>query len=90
VSRELRAAERIAREQPATLIRHRDRGSKSCSKISRGKLPTIAANLEDIVVIDQSDDLAEAAVVRQQDGQPRMYFIYFRRNGLGQWLIEEM
>jgi hypothetical protein len=53
-------------------------------------LGAIAAGLPDIVPLDQADNLAEAALVSDDDGQPALYFIYFRRDGLGRWLIEEM
>jgi len=53
-------------------------------------LPTIAASLEDLVVVERLVDLAEAAIVRQEGGTSFLYFIYFRQDGLGRWLIEEM
>ena len=53
-------------------------------------LPRIAAGLENLLVVEQVDDLAEAAVVRREGGTSFLYFIYFRRNSLGRWLIEEM
>jgi hypothetical protein len=53
-------------------------------------LPTIAASLEDLALVEQLDDLAEAAVVRQEGGTPFLYFIYFSRDGLGRWRIEGM
>jgi len=54
------------------------------------KLPNIAASLENLVVVEQVDDLAETAVARQEEGSSFLYFIYFRRDGLGRWRIEEM
>src|SRR5262249_51743247 len=53
-------------------------------------LPAIASSLESLSVVEQLDDLAEAAVVRQEDDTPFVYFVYFRRDNLGSWLIEEM
>jgi parallel beta-helix repeat protein len=53
-------------------------------------LPGVAASLEDPVLVELLDDLAEAAVVRLEGVTPFLYFIYFRRDGLGRWLIEEM
>ena len=40
--------------------------------------------------MERVDDLAEAAVVRQEGATAFLYFIYFRRDRLGRWLIEEM
>ncbi len=53
-------------------------------------LPAIAASLGDLEVLEQVGDLAETAIVQQENGAPFLYFIYFRRDGLGRWLIEEM
>jgi hypothetical protein len=53
-------------------------------------LPAVAGGLEDIVASGQADSLAEAVLLREQDGQSFLYFIYFRRDTLGRWLIEEM
>jgi sugar lactone lactonase YvrE len=53
-------------------------------------LGTIAASLEDLVVVEQLNDLAEAAIVRREGDTSFLYFIYFRRDSLGRWLIEEM
>jgi len=50
----------------------------------------IAAQLEDLVVLEQLDDLAETMIIRQDGGRPRGFFIYFRRSTAGRWLIEEM
>jgi sugar lactone lactonase YvrE len=55
-----------------------------------GALPAIAADLGAIELIDQVEHLAEAAIVQVEDGTPRLYFIYFRRDNRGQWLIQEM
>jgi sugar lactone lactonase YvrE len=56
----------------------------------RTDLPAIAASLGDLEVLEQVGDLAETAIVQQENGAPFLYFIYFRRDGLGRWLIEEM
>jgi hypothetical protein len=53
-------------------------------------LPTIAAGLGDVDVTGVTSTLAEVALVQQRDGVPRLFFIYFRRNAVGQWFIEEM
>lgn len=53
-------------------------------------LPSIAGGLGDIQVVDQVGNLAEAVLIQQENGVPRLYFIYFRRDSLGRWLIEEM
>jgi len=53
-------------------------------------LPVVAAGLGDLEVLEQVGDLAETAIVQQENGAPFLYFIYFRRDSLGRWLIEEM
>ena len=53
-------------------------------------LPQVAAGLGDLTVLSQVDDLAEGAVLQSENGAPYLYFIYFRRDSLGRWLIEEM
>ena len=53
-------------------------------------LPAVAAALPAIELIEQLDSLAETALVQVEDGAPRMYFVYFRRDNLGRWLIDEM
>jgi len=53
-------------------------------------VPGIATALGGVELIDQVDDLAEAAVLQAEDGVTRLYFVYFRRNNRGQWLIQEM
>ncbi len=53
-------------------------------------LPAIAAALVNLEVLEQVGDLAEAAIVQQENGVPFLHFIYFRRDSLGRWLIEEM
>ena len=41
-------------------------------------------------MVEQVDTLAETALVRQEGGTSYLYFVYFRRDSLGRWLIEEM
>ncbi|MGH7207862.1 MAG: hypothetical protein ACREIL_00610, partial [Nitrospiraceae bacterium] len=53
-------------------------------------LPTIAAGLGQLEVVEQVGSLAEAILVQQESGVPVLHFIYFRRDSLGRWLIEEM
>jgi hypothetical protein len=53
-------------------------------------LPAVAATLRDINVTGQLGDLAEAVIVQEESSGPQLYFIQFRRDGLGRWLIEEM
>jgi sugar lactone lactonase YvrE len=53
-------------------------------------LPQIAGSLAAIELIDQVDNLAEAALVQVEDGVARLYFVYFRQDNLGRWLIHEM
>jgi hypothetical protein len=53
-------------------------------------LPGIAAGFGNLHVTDQSGDLAEAVLVQVEANGPALYFIQFRRDGLGRWLIEEM
>ena len=55
-----------------------------------GNLPAVAALLETPVLLKQFGDLSEAAIVRQSDGGSSLFFIYFRRDSTGRWLIEEM
>jgi sugar lactone lactonase YvrE len=50
----------------------------------------IAAGFPPIELIDQVGDLAEAALVQIEQGTPILYFIYFRRDNRGRWLIQEM
>jgi len=52
-------------------------------------LPAIAASLGNLEVLEQVGELAETVTVQQEDGAPMLYFIYFRRDSLGCWLIEE-
>ncbi len=51
---------------------------------------TIAGSLENLAVVENLDDLAEAVIVRREGTASFVYFIYFRRDSLGRWLIEEM
>lgn len=53
-------------------------------------LPGIATGFPSIELIDQVGDLAEAALVQIEQGTPILYFIYFRRDNRGRWLIQEM
>jgi hypothetical protein len=53
-------------------------------------LPAIAAGFGQLEVLDQVGDIAEAAIVQMENGVPMLYFVYLHRDGLGQWLIEEM
>ncbi len=53
-------------------------------------LPVIAAGLGGIELIDQVGHLAEAAFLQAADGVTRLYFVYFRRDNRGQWLIQDM
>jgi hypothetical protein len=53
-------------------------------------LPAVATTLGDVEVTEQLGDLAEAVIVNNETSGPHLYFIYFRRDSLGRWLIEEM
>ena len=53
-------------------------------------LSTIAGTLENLAVVENLDDLAEAVIQRREGATSFLYFIYFRRDSLGRWLIEEM
>jgi len=53
-------------------------------------LPAIGAGLGNLEVLNQVGNLAETVIVQAENGTPSLYFIYFRRTPLGQWLIEEM
>lgn len=53
----------------------------------RGDLPALAATLGDLQVISFQDGLAEAATVRLEDDQRRVYFIYFAPDDDGIWRI---
>ena len=53
-------------------------------------LPAIAANFGDLHVTDQLGDIAEAILLQDEPSGRQLYFIQFRRDSLGRWLIEEM
>jgi hypothetical protein len=53
-------------------------------------LAGVATTLGAVELLDQVDDLAEAAILQTEDGVTRLYFVYFRRDNRGQWLIQEM
>ena len=53
-------------------------------------LPAVVTALGDVHVTDQAGDLAEAVLLQDEASGPALYFIQFRRDGLGRWLIEEM
>jgi hypothetical protein len=53
-------------------------------------LPTIAAGFDNLEVLEQIENIAETIIVQQENGSPKLYFIYYRRDSLGRWLIEEM
>jgi hypothetical protein len=53
-------------------------------------LPDIAAGFDNIEVLEQLENIAETIIIQQENNSPRLYFIYFRRDSLGRWLIEEM
>jgi sugar lactone lactonase YvrE len=59
-------------------------------KVLGPALPAIAAGFGPIELIDQVEDLAETAILQTEDGVTRLYFVYFRRDNRGQWLIQEM
>jgi hypothetical protein len=53
-------------------------------------LPAVAAGFGQLEVLDLVGDIAEAAIIQVENGVPMLYFVYLHRDGLGQWLIEEM
>jgi hypothetical protein len=53
-------------------------------------LPQVAAGFGDLTVLGQVEDLAEGVIVQAENGVAHLYFVYFRRDSLGRWLIEEM
>jgi hypothetical protein len=53
-------------------------------------LPTVVRSLGALQVTDQLGDLAEAVLAQDEPTGRKLYFIQFRRDGLGRWLIEEM
>ena len=71
---------------PRASVHSSPRCSRSWALIS----PAIAASLPSIDLIDQVGDLAEAALIQVEDGSPLLYFVYFRRDNRGRWLIQEM
>jgi sugar lactone lactonase YvrE len=53
-------------------------------------LPAVASALGGLQLIDSVGHLAEAAIVQVEDGVPFLYFVYFRRDNRGRWVIQEM
>ena len=53
-------------------------------------LPAVAASFGELHVTGQLGELAEAVVIQDEPSGPQLYFIQFRRDSLGRWLIEEM
>jgi hypothetical protein len=53
-------------------------------------LPAVASGFGDLHVTDQSGELAEAILLQDEPSGRELYFIQFRRDSLGRWLIEEM
>lgn len=53
-------------------------------------LPAVVAGLGDVRVLEQAGDVAEAVLVQDEGAARMLHFIYFRRDSLGRWLIEEM
>ena len=53
-------------------------------------LSTIASGFPSIDLIDQVADVAETALIQVEHDTPYLYFIYFRRDNRGRWLIQEM
>jgi len=60
------------------------------SQVLGPDLPAIAATFPSIDLIDQVGDLAEAVLLQVEQDVPFLYFIYFRRDNRGRWLIQEM
>jgi len=52
-----------------------------------GDLPAFAATLGDLLVISFQDGLVEAVTVRLENGQRRVYFIYFVPDDDGIWRV---
>jgi hypothetical protein len=50
----------------------------------------VASSFGDLHVTDQLGELAEAVLVQDEPSGQQLYFIQFRRDSLGRWLIEEM
>jgi hypothetical protein len=55
-----------------------------------GNLAAVMSSFGDLQVTDQVGDLAEAVLVQDEPSGRQLYFIQFRRDSLGRWLIEEM
>jgi hypothetical protein len=53
-------------------------------------LPMVADGLGQLDVTDQAGSLAEAVLVQEEPEGASLYFIHFRRDSLGRWLIDEM
>ena len=53
-------------------------------------LPAVSSSFGELHVTDQLGELAEAVVVQDEPSGQQLYFIQFRRDSLGRWLIEEM
>lgn len=68
-------------------VSSRDRYRPVLQKLG-GNLPSISTNLGDLHVTRVKDGLAEATTVRLQDGQRRLYFIYFMPDPDGIWRIQ--
>ena len=54
------------------------------------RLATVASSFGNLHVTDQVGELAEAILVQDEPSGRQLYFIQFRRDSLGRWLIEEM
>ena len=53
-------------------------------------LAAVASIFGDVHLTDQVGELAEALLVQDEPSGRQLYFIQFRRDSLGRWLIEEM
>jgi hypothetical protein len=53
-------------------------------------LPAAAASFGELHVTDQLGNIAEAVLPQDEPSGRQLYFIQFRRDSLGRWLIEEM
>jgi hypothetical protein len=53
-------------------------------------LPAVVASFSDLHLTDQLGELAEAVLAQDEPSGRQLYFIQFRRDSLGRWLIEEM
>ena len=54
------------------------------------KLPQIAASFSDLQPVTLSSELGEYAINRQINGDDRIFFIYFGRDGDGVWRVQSM